>query len=54
MFGPIPITEGPAAGQAIVYFKAPWGLQMEAISYPNGHGLREGRVDGPVDAERPG
>jgi catechol 2,3-dioxygenase-like lactoylglutathione lyase family enzyme len=36
LFGPIPITQGPAAGQAIVYFKAPWGLQMEAISYPNG------------------
>ena len=34
--GPIPITEGPAAGQAIVYFNAPWGLQMEAISYPKG------------------
>ena len=27
LFGPIPITQGPAAGQAIVYFKAPWGLQ---------------------------
>ena len=25
MMGPIPITEGPAAGQAIVYFNAPWG-----------------------------
>ncbi|SED15601.1 Catechol 2,3-dioxygenase [Rhizobiales bacterium GAS188] len=36
LFGPIPIGEGPAAGQAILYFKAPWGLQMEAISYPNG------------------
>ena len=36
MFGPIPVDQGPAAGQAIVYFKAPWGLQMEAISYPNG------------------
>jgi catechol 2,3-dioxygenase-like lactoylglutathione lyase family enzyme len=35
-FGPVPIKEGPAAGQAIVYFKAPWGLQLEAISYPNG------------------
>ena len=23
LFGPIPITQGPAAGQAIVYFKAP-------------------------------
>ena len=36
MMGPIPLTEGPAAGQAIVYFKAPWGLQLEAISYPKG------------------
>ena len=36
MMGPIPITEGPAAGQLIVYFNAPWGLQLEAISYPKG------------------
>jgi catechol 2,3-dioxygenase-like lactoylglutathione lyase family enzyme len=36
MLGPIPINEGPAAGQAIVYFNAPWGLQLEAISYPKG------------------
>ena len=36
LLGPIPINEGPAAGQAILYFKAPWGLQMEAITYPNG------------------
>jgi catechol 2,3-dioxygenase-like lactoylglutathione lyase family enzyme len=34
--GPIPITEGPAAGQSILYFFAPWGLQMELISYPKG------------------
>jgi catechol 2,3-dioxygenase-like lactoylglutathione lyase family enzyme len=34
--GPIPIEEGPAAGQTILYFKAPWGLQLEAISYPKG------------------
>jgi catechol 2,3-dioxygenase-like lactoylglutathione lyase family enzyme len=36
LFGPIPVTQGPAAGQTILYFKAPWGLQMEAISYPDG------------------
>jgi catechol 2,3-dioxygenase-like lactoylglutathione lyase family enzyme len=36
LFGPIPVTQGPAAGQAILYFKAPWGLQMEAITYPDG------------------
>jgi catechol 2,3-dioxygenase-like lactoylglutathione lyase family enzyme len=35
--GPIPIKEGPAAGQTILYFQAPWGnLQFEAISYPQG------------------
>ena len=34
--GPFPITEGPVAGQTILYFQAPWGLQFEAISYPEG------------------
>ena len=34
--GPLPVNEGPAAGQTILYFQAPWGLQFEAISYPNG------------------
>jgi catechol 2,3-dioxygenase-like lactoylglutathione lyase family enzyme len=34
--GPIPVSEGPAAGQSILYFQAPWGLQFEAISYPGG------------------
>jgi len=34
--GPLPIKEGPAAGQTILYFQAPWGLQLEAISYPKG------------------
>ena len=24
------------AGQSILYFRAPWGLQLEAISYPDG------------------
>jgi catechol 2,3-dioxygenase-like lactoylglutathione lyase family enzyme len=32
----LPVNEGPAAGQSVFYFLAPWGLQMEAISYPNG------------------
>jgi catechol 2,3-dioxygenase-like lactoylglutathione lyase family enzyme len=34
--GPIPVSEGPAAGQTILYFSAPWGLQLEAISFPKG------------------
>ena len=36
LLGPLPITEGPVAGQTIMYFFAPWGLQLEAISYPDG------------------
>jgi catechol 2,3-dioxygenase-like lactoylglutathione lyase family enzyme len=36
LLGPLPVEEGPAAGQAILYFFSPWGLQMEAISYPQG------------------
>jgi catechol 2,3-dioxygenase-like lactoylglutathione lyase family enzyme len=35
-FGPLEVKEGPAAGQSIFYFLAPWGLQLEAISYPKG------------------
>ena len=30
------VNQGPAAGQSIFYFLAPWGLQLEAISYPKG------------------
>jgi catechol 2,3-dioxygenase-like lactoylglutathione lyase family enzyme len=33
---PLPVDQGPAAGQSILYFMAPWGLQFEAISYPKG------------------
>ena len=34
--GPLPIKEGPAGGQTILYFLSPWGLQLELISYPKG------------------
>ena len=34
--GPLPVTEGPAAGQTINYFKTPFGTYIELISYPNG------------------
>lgn len=36
MMGPLPIEEGPAAGQSIQYFLSPWGMQFEIISYPKG------------------
>jgi catechol 2,3-dioxygenase-like lactoylglutathione lyase family enzyme len=34
--GPFPVTEGPAAGQSINYFRTPFGLYVELISYPGG------------------
>lgn len=30
------IDEGPAAGSDWLYFRAPWGMQMELVSYPRG------------------
>ena len=30
------IDDGPAAGSRWVYFLAPWGLQLELVSYPEG------------------
>ena len=40
--GPLPVKEGPAAGQTMLYFQAPWGLQLEAISYPQGMAYEKG------------
>jgi catechol 2,3-dioxygenase-like lactoylglutathione lyase family enzyme len=31
-------TQGPNAGQTWVYFMAPWGMQLELVSFPNGKG----------------
>ncbi|MHB1568620.1 MAG: VOC family protein [Solirubrobacteraceae bacterium] len=36
LFGPFPITSGPAAGQVINYFRPPFGTYVELISYPHG------------------
>jgi catechol 2,3-dioxygenase-like lactoylglutathione lyase family enzyme len=36
LLGPLPVTDGPAAGQTINYFRAPFGTYIELISYPNG------------------
>lgn len=35
---PTTMAEGPAAGSSWVYFRAPWGLQLELVSYPGGKG----------------
>ena len=36
LLGPLPVTEGPAAGQSINYFGTPFGHYVELISYPHG------------------
>jgi glyoxylase I family protein len=33
---PTTMTEGPSEGLTWVYFRAPWGMQLELVSYPNG------------------
>ncbi|CAJ1865184.1 MULTISPECIES: VOC family protein [Aeromonas] len=33
---PTCMTEGPTAGESWVYFLAPWGMQLELVSYPQG------------------
>lgn len=34
--GPVDMTEGPSAGLSWLYFRAPWGQQLELVSYPDG------------------
>jgi catechol 2,3-dioxygenase-like lactoylglutathione lyase family enzyme len=34
--GPVDMTEGPSAGLTWLYFRAPWGQQLEFVSYPSG------------------
>lgn len=33
---PTTMTQGPSAGETWVYFLAPWGLQLELVSYEDG------------------
>ncbi len=44
---PTTMTEGPSKGETWVYFLAPWGLQLELVSYPDGKAYEaeyEGRL----------
>lgn len=34
--GPVDMTEGPSAGLTWLYFRTPWGQQLELVSYPQG------------------
>lgn len=43
--GPVTMTEGPSAGLQWLYFQAPWGQQLELVSYPDGiEAYRERRL----------
>jgi catechol 2,3-dioxygenase-like lactoylglutathione lyase family enzyme len=42
---PTTMTEGPSTGETWVYFMAPWGLQLELVSYPDGKAY-EAEFDG--------
>jgi catechol 2,3-dioxygenase-like lactoylglutathione lyase family enzyme len=33
---PVTMEEGPSQGLSWVYFLAPWGMQLELVSYPDG------------------
>ncbi|MCW8084237.1 VOC family protein [Sabulicella glaciei] len=39
---PVVRHAGPSAGQSWVYFRAPWGLQFELVSYPGGKAYAHG------------
>jgi catechol 2,3-dioxygenase-like lactoylglutathione lyase family enzyme len=39
--GPTTRTSGPSAGQTWAYFLAPWGLQFELVSFPEGKGYEK-------------
>jgi catechol 2,3-dioxygenase-like lactoylglutathione lyase family enzyme len=41
--GPLPVTDGPAAGQTINYFRTPFGTFIEFISYPRGMAYERAR-----------
>lgn len=40
---PSTFTEGPGKGLTWVYFLAPWGLQLELVSFPDGMAYEQGR-----------
>ncbi len=48
-------TQGPSGGQSWVYFLAPWGMQLELVSYPEGKAYErdfDGRLWHPAHPER--
>jgi len=42
---PTTMTEGPSEGLTWVYFLAPWGMQLELVSYPKGMAVTRANPD---------
>jgi glyoxylase I family protein len=42
MMGEPTASKGPSEGQRWVYFRSPWGMQFELVSYPNGKAIDRG------------
>ncbi|MES2263229.1 MAG: VOC family protein [Pseudomonadota bacterium] len=51
---PSTFKEGPAAGLTWVYFLAPWGMQLEMVSYPKGRAYEQGAKRLLWDPRNPG
>ncbi|TQS43395.1 VOC family protein [Cryptosporangium phraense] len=43
VFGDPTASRGPSEGQRWIYFLAPWGLQLELVSYPDGKAFDRGK-----------
>ncbi|MEQ1881117.1 MAG: VOC family protein, partial [Burkholderiales bacterium] len=43
---PTVMKDGPSAGEAWMYFLAPWGMQLELVSYPKGRQDSTGAEEG--------
>jgi catechol 2,3-dioxygenase-like lactoylglutathione lyase family enzyme len=51
VFGNPTASSGPSLGQRWVYFLAPWGMQFELVSYPQGKAF-DHVADGVIPAHR--
>lgn len=45
-------SKGPSLGQRWVYFLAPWGMQFELVSYPNGKAFDHAKSDRNAESDR--
>lgn len=51
---PTKMTEGPTAGETWVYFLAPWGMQLELVSSPDGKAYEKTSTGKLWNAAKPG